>query len=307
MLKYVVALLVLSSAALFYVVGSPLIGDSPFLKACICIGGKPTAEALLNRWSVAILEPDETSPDDLTVISSRSSLVLAYLNFGYAEEWRDYWGVVNSSGIIHGESPEYEGEYFVEYWSPLWLNVTSSLAKEYISRGFDGVLLDNMDACKAIENKSWAPSDPCAAMASSVVELVRNIKREYPNARVFVNIGVATDMLGNESFLESIDGVLREEVWYVWTGPCTSKPTLENDRANALHYLELARESGKTVIVADFVSDPIQANRVCWEAWARAFIPVPQPACDHDYTEPPNYKPCTSLPTASPRLAISSS
>ena len=305
-LKHVIAILVLSFAAILYAVGAPLLGSPPYERACVCIGGPPTRDAYGVRWSVAILEPEDVGPENLEAMSNSSSLVLAYLNFGYAEEWRDYWGYVNSSGIVHGESPEYEGEYFVEYWSREWLNITSSLAIKYISEGFGGVLLDNIDACKAIEGMPWAPPDPCAVMASSISELVKRVREAYPGAKVFVNIGTAPEILANTSFLSEIDGVLREEVWYVWVSPCESAPTQASEREEALQYLAAARAAGKTVLVADFVSDALQANAVCWEAWSRGFIPIPQPACNHDYTEPPNYGACALPSVMTPEILIGS-
>lgn len=306
LLRPFIALVLLSFAVVLYVIGSPLLGHPPFEEACVCIGGPPPESALEGRWAIAILEPEDVGRSELVMVKNSSSLTLAYLNFGYAEEWREYWGFINSTGIVHGESPEYEGEYFIEYWSEEWLNITASLAVDYLSRGFDGVLLDNIDACEAIEGMPWAPPDPCSLMASSVSELAHRIRSEYPGAAVFVNIGTALELLTNTSFLNEIDGVLREEVWYVWVAPCESAPTPPSDRQEALHYLEIAKAAGKVVLVADFVDSVVEASEVCWGAWSWGFIPVPQPACDHDYTRPPSYVGCTLSSYVVPRLVIGS-
>lgn len=305
--KTFIAFVLLSFAAVLYIIGSPLLGNSPFQRGCICIGGPPPERAYGDRWAVAVLEPGDVGDSELVAIKGSSSLVIAYLNFGYAEEWRGYWGSINTSGIVHGESPEYPGEYFVEYWSEEWINVTYSLAMDYLSRGFDGVLLDNIDACEAIEGMPWAPPNPCPVMASSVSKLVQRIRGEYPGAKVFINIGTALKLLTNESFLDYIDGVLREEVWYRWVAPCESEPTLLEERLETLHYLLIARAAGKTVVVADFVDNIIEAGEVCWGAWSMGFIPVPQPACDHEYASLPSYAGCALLPHTAPRLVIGSS
>jgi len=301
-----VALLVLASLAVLLVISRSLIGLPPYTEACICIGSAPPKTAYNGRWYVAILEPEDVNESVLNSMKKASSTLLAYLNFGYAEEWRDYWNEVEESGIVHGESPEYEGEYFVEYWSDEWINITAALAISYLEEGFDGVLLDNIDACEAVAGMPWAPSNPCQLMASSVAEVVEKVRSEYPGAKIYVNIGTAVHLLANSSFLNVVDGVLREEVWYRWSSPCTSREVNESLTDEALHYLELAKARGKDVIVADFVENVVETNQVCWEAWSRGFIPVPQPACDHDYTAPPSYGGCVIQPLMNPVHALGS-
>lgn len=104
-------------------------------------------EPLLARyWAVAVIELDEA--DDTVIAEARkhSGLVPAYLNAGYAEEWRGYWNVIRDEPWVHGATV-YEGEYYVEYCAQSGVETLTELAERYLARGFQGVYLDNHRCC----------------------------------------------------------------------------------------------------------------------------------------------------------------
>jgi cysteinyl-tRNA synthetase len=80
-------------------------------------------------------------------------MVLAYLNIGAAESFRFYWQPDWREGApawILGPYPGDPEKFFVEYWRPEWQNIVMGGAQSYlygvIDQGFDGVLLDGLDA-----------------------------------------------------------------------------------------------------------------------------------------------------------------
>jgi cysteinyl-tRNA synthetase len=87
--------------------------------------------------------------------------VLAYLSIGEAESYRYYWhrewdrlgdGVPDAGAPawLEGENPQWRGNYKVRYWDPGWRSILYGRSDAYldgiISRGFDGVYLDLVDA-----------------------------------------------------------------------------------------------------------------------------------------------------------------
>jgi len=96
------------------------------------------------RFDVIILEMGDLPPSTVERLRGRCRLLLAYVNLGYAEDWRDYWPGIGWKSWVH-EPTEYEGEYLVEYWSPNWRDVILDLIDEAHRLGFEGVLLDNVD------------------------------------------------------------------------------------------------------------------------------------------------------------------
>ncbi|MEB3759624.1 MAG: endo alpha-1,4 polygalactosaminidase [Desulfurococcales archaeon] len=246
-------------------------------------------ELTKTNWSIIVVEPEELSSSELQVVKKHSWKTLAYINLGYAEEWRSYFNEPAIKSIIH-ESSEYEGEYFVEYWNPIWIDTIQDLAVKYLREGYDGVYFDNIDASITLDEQrpSWASSvDPVEAMIETVCELSSNIKSFYGDeVLIIVNIGGAYSLLYNDSFLNCIDGVLREELWSV-SVDSTLIPQDKEEAQNALDALVYAVERGKIVIVSDPVSDEYEASLFCGKCWDLGFIPVPQPAWAYDYTRPP--------------------
>ena len=247
---------------------------------CYCIGQVHRAPEY-RGFDVIVLDLDEASKELVESLREGGALVLAYINIGYAEEWRSYWHDVKQKGIVHEES-EYEGEYLVELWSPYWRSLVEERAREALDKGFDGVYLDNIDAYVAIgeDNPSWAlGADPERAMIS-LVSQVREVVGERP---IMVNIGVATSLLADEAFIQLVDGVLREELFQELFMECTSVPREPNEVLRDLVFLEVTRLRGKTVVDVEFVDSWGEMLSEKLFLTLMGISLVAQPACDPGY------------------------
>lgn len=86
-------------------------------------------------------------------------LVICYMSIGEAEDYRYYWQSswqVGNPPFIVAEDPDWEGNYFVQYWNADWKNVIygndTSYAKKLLNSHFDGAYLDIIDAFDYFEN-----------------------------------------------------------------------------------------------------------------------------------------------------------
>ena len=87
-------------------------------------------------------------------------LVLAYMNIGEAESDRYYWkpnwreGSPNFIGAPTAGNPD---KYTVQYWAPAWREIMTGNTNSYlygiIAQGFDGVVLDGVEAYRAQEER----------------------------------------------------------------------------------------------------------------------------------------------------------
>ncbi len=251
-------------------------------------------------FEVMIIEFEEgLGESGVEYLKHHCRLLLAYINFGYAEDWRDYWSKIRNATWIH-EPTEYEGEYFIEYWRPEWHNIVIEKAVRAHELGFDGVLLDNVDACVVLKgrNQSWIQGlNLTQLMIDSIHSISSRLRKLCGRSfKIFVNIGSAVKLLGNEKFLNAIDGVLREEVWYTVSNNRTvTVPPGETEYV--LKYLIHARNRGKVVIVADFVDSIERAREFMDRCWRLGFIPIPQPVWANDYSEPPPREWCDLDPS----------
>jgi len=87
-------------------------------------------------------------------------LVLAYLSIGEAEDyrpyWRPYWKAVPPAWLGE-ENPDWPGNYKVRYWMEDWQRILfgdpASCLDHILDVGFDGVVLDIIDAYDHFERK----------------------------------------------------------------------------------------------------------------------------------------------------------
>ena len=85
-------------------------------------------------------------------------LVLAYLNVGQAETFRYYWQPNWRSGspsFIASAVSGHSDRYYVRFWDAGWQNMIAAQQGSYLQgvlrQGFDGVLLDGVEAYKFFE------------------------------------------------------------------------------------------------------------------------------------------------------------
>jgi len=250
--------------------------------ACYCIGAPPALDQAA-LFDIVVVDPDE-APDWLVGnLTARGKTVLAYINVGYAEEWRWYWEEAVAAGIVH-EPTEYGGEYYVEFWSEEWREIIGQYIRDALAAGYSGVYLDNIDAATIIAESgvAWASHvDPEAEMT----RLVAYAKSISPI--VYINIGSAVHLLYDEGLLDSVDGVLREEVFRYLEGPGQlSRVPPEESRA-VLEALTHARDRGVNVMVVEFVHTPLDAAYYYAAYRLLGITPILQPDTDPYYMRPP--------------------
>lgn len=236
------------------------------------------------------------SSGDIEWIHASGKKLIAYLNIGFAEEWRDYW---NSSWsetdhpewLEWVEYPGWPGEYFVKYWHSSawepggWVDILKAEIDKIIDMGFDGVRLDNIDSYTYWEDPDsigLGGTLPQVDNASTwMIYLVGNLssyaKTRRPGFTVFANMGGGLELLGNDTFLSSIDVVEREEVWYSDNAPVDPAETNE-----ALTWLRYARDHGKQVFVMDYAWSPEYVEDALQKAEDEGFYIYVAPSYDLD-------------------------
>ncbi|MBX7199829.1 MAG: endo alpha-1,4 polygalactosaminidase [Rhodospirillaceae bacterium] len=81
-------------------------------------------------------------------------LVLARLSLGYAEDERYYWQrdwKIGAPSWIQARVPGKPGSYVVEFWNPAWKAIVGKYFAGIMDLGFDGVVLDGVEAYRRYE------------------------------------------------------------------------------------------------------------------------------------------------------------
>jgi uncharacterized protein (TIGR01370 family) len=179
-------------------------------------------------------------------------LLIGYLSVGEAESYRDYFATIPQTAL-GPEDPNWPGSFQVAYWTAEWKSVTTSYIDRMITTGFDGAVFDVVDEYQRAWAQSSAPGgDAAGAMVSLVKYLSDYAHAQNPNFEIWVN--GAPELLGNSTYLQSIDGMFMESLFYDGTGN-TRPPT---DTSYSMGFLNQALAANKSVINIEYVTGATQ-------------------------------------------------
>ena len=124
-----------------------------------------------------------------------------------------------------------------------WEQIVFNYLDKIITAGFDGIYMDIIDAYEfyqgVIPNNDW-----------KMIDFVGNIS-SYVNYEASVNFSVfvqnADELLLNSTYLEHIDGIGREDLFYF-----DNIPTNDSWHNQAIVNLNTAIENNKIVLITDY-------------------------------------------------------
>ncbi|MBR1123076.1 endo alpha-1,4 polygalactosaminidase [Bradyrhizobium lablabi] len=213
--------------------------------------GVDPAKIAVAPFDVQVVETENDSgvpftASQVSLMKSGGSQVLGYFNLGEAENYRDYFSTLSKS-IIGPEDRDWPGNFHVAYWTPEWKAVAEKAIDQMISAGYDGIYFDVVDEFYT----SWAKNhDPNAEqdMVDLVVSLKQYAVSKDPSFKVWVN--GAEELLDHANYLNAIDGMFKEEVYYTDSGQ--KQPVSETQYT--VENLQKAVDAGKPVVVIEYVS-----------------------------------------------------
>lgn len=124
-------------------------------------------------------------------------------------------------------------------------------------------------------------------MIKSIYNISYIVKKRYGlDFKIYVNIGSAYRLFGDDRFLEAIDGILRENLWFTVKNRKSIKIP-EEETKQILKYLIQARWKCKIIIVSDFIDSRIRAEEFCKLCWNYRFYTTTSTSMVLNYEEPP--------------------
>ncbi len=189
-------------------------------------------------------------------------LVVAYMSIGQAATFQYYW---QPEWSMTGARPEWAdspdgtwaGDIWVHYWDARWQSIIIDGEDSYLDRiidmGFDGVLLDRVDAATYYEEQGRDTA--YAEMIDFVMAIADHARERSPGFGVFTINGEDIPFRDPDSgYLESVTGILVESLHYGY--PRDHEPSPAD--WTALREADLARwvEAGKLVLTVDYSRVP---------------------------------------------------
>ncbi len=215
--------------------------------------------------------------EDLRNSEGGPKLVVAYMSIGQAARFQYYW---QSEWSLDGNWPEWTGEpdgtwagdVWVEYWHPEWQEIILTGEDAYLDRiidmGFDGVLLDRVDAATYYEE--LGRDTAYEEMADFVMAIADHARERSPGFGVFTINGEDIGLRFPE-YLDVVTGILVEDLYYGY--PRVHEPSPADWTVEREIMLDEWVEAGKLVFTVDYTLRPEQIDDAYQRSLARGYVP----------------------------------
>ncbi|PJI84348.1 uncharacterized protein (TIGR01370 family) [Yoonia maricola] len=224
-------------------------------------------------FRVAVIDPDDselTAEQVSDLQTSQDKLLYAYTSIGEAETYRDYWEdswTTNPPDYVLGENAEWEGNFRVEFWDTDWQAIIYERIDDLLAKGYDGAYLDIVDGYTVDEVIAAYPGtdeELRQEMIDFVIGISEYAKAQDPDFAIIPQNAVGLlgmtedgpDSGANTAYLEAIDGLGVEDLWY-------NDDEVSDWTQGDLDYIALAQAAEKFVLATSY---PTQ------DAYQEAFI-----------------------------------
>lgn len=198
--------------------------------------------------------------NEINKLKNLNIIPLAYLSIGEAEDYRFYWDenwYDNPPKWLDSENPRWPGNYKVKYWYDEWKNIIFDYLDKIIDQGFMGVYIDLVDSYKFWAENGYDIESTASEMIKFVIEIAEYARKKNP---VFLIVPQnAEDILEydyNDKYLNTISGLGVESLFYKKTNKRSEKYV-----NNRLKYILRVRNSGKFVLVTDYIYNQKNPNK----------------------------------------------
>lgn len=221
----------------------------------------PTAyDLVISDIALAGSSPEEIAR--LRESAGGDKLVVAYMSIGQAATFQYYW---QPEWSMTGERPEWAdspdgtwaGDVWVHYWDPRWQSIIIDGEDSYLDRiidmGFDGVLLDRVDAATFYEEQGRETA--YAEMIDFVMAIAAHARERSPDFGVFTINGEDIPFRDPDSgYLETVTGIMVESLYYGYPRDYDPSPA----DWTALREADLARwvDANRLVLTVDYSRIP---------------------------------------------------
>ena len=208
-----------------------------------------------NVFSAGQVERMRTKP------GSGDTTLLCYLSIGAAEPWRYYWNpkwTRARPGWMEAAPAEWTGTQLVRYWDQRWhallYEQAGSLLDRILSLGFDGVVLDGIDAFEHFRaaGRQSAPDE----MIDLVARLSARAWQVNPNFLVVPLNG--EELLGSPRYRSTISALIREDILFRPDYSAGRDAVVENNErivAGIISDLRLAQSDTIPIFAVEYLRD----------------------------------------------------
>jgi uncharacterized protein (TIGR01370 family) len=208
------------------------------------LDGSPRhAVARLGIFDLVVVDGEEATPAEIAAVQAEGALVLGYLSIGTIEPWRSWYTRLEPYRLAPLGDWD---EYYADVTDPASRRIVSEqIAPELLSKGFDGLFLDNIDMPETYPDA-----------AADMYDLIDALSRLTAGRGALLFAQNGEDVFDG-SFWGLLDGWNREDVtWTYDFGTGTYEPVPEGEHDRALDLLAHVRATGLVTLATDYVASP---------------------------------------------------
>jgi len=227
---------------------------------------KPLDDDILHAYDWVVLDaqnPYVSEIHERFYLKNRAKL-LAYVSVGEIEKFRSYARELKRFAI--GENPMWDTLVADVRSEEYRLFLLENVIGKAVERGFDGFFLDTLDAYKRSAKK-----EEYEEFEKALVELIKEIKRRYPDKLLVLNRGfeIINEVRG------LVDGVVAESLFFGLDEERNYREVSEEEREHLIRELERVKALGIPVIVVDYAHprDERKARTAVRKILSLGFIP----------------------------------
>ncbi len=204
------------------------------------------------------------SKEDIADIRSGmpGRIIIAYLSIGEAETYRSYWrpewnNPDTRPAFILDENPDWPGNFKVKFWDQDWQSLVFSQLKHIAQTGFDGVLLDIVDAFEYFETNPDGTltdyklnPDTGKSYRADMIDFIRSIKKKldtYADKDFLIIPQNGTQLLESQPYQDTIS---YQAIENLFTNGDKVQP--KEHSAYILSYLDSLINNGKGVLLTEY-------------------------------------------------------
>jgi cysteinyl-tRNA synthetase len=183
-------------------------------------------------------------------------IVLAYLPVGETDTKRWYWPQEWREAVpewVGPDNPDWPGSRHVRFWHPQWRGLVfeqpGSLLDRILDAGYDGALLDRVDAYFDWEGERPSAQDD---MIDMIVDIRRKVEARRPDFILMPQN--AEHLMLHPRYLRLIDAVNKESLLSGLDGE--NRLNKPDDVSWSLEHLRLAEKEGVVIFVTEYATAP---------------------------------------------------
>lgn len=191
-----------------------------------------------------MIEPEDYTTAEVQALKKAGNAVLAYLNVGSVEDYRNYYKLLQKYTLR--KLDDWEHERYLDVCQPAVQDWAINQGMRFLNAGYDGLWIDNLDMYEEY------PSD------TAYNGITRILQALYPHGYIMINGGMEYMLRSISQRARVAHGVTQEEVFSLitdYSGRGTFGVQIASESLEYQKYISKALGVGMEAYILEYTKD----------------------------------------------------